>query len=323
MKTAAITASLMMTLALAASAACPGCVSKGVKVSMKDGSVRSGYIPWSLNDYKAFFGPYGRRFDKAVRPLLQERGWSLKRKCTAKEAFERWLEILNYAFVNEVVEDSRHIEALTLYTRLERIRYPFTRFLGVKGEVSTLDPNAISEIAASPEHTLSADMSFVDVLAMRDIQRLKDEKPRFVIEHKQGVSGDVYAVYGDIGRREVLDHIFNRHGGVLDAIEVDSKPLASCVDEACTGFIRMREEYAAARREELESCRAPGRELYTRMRKAPPGAPERRRLKHEAYKVFAACKRLEQSVLERHAKSLGSKEELRGRGIIIFSYAWD
>lgn len=321
-------------------AECMACTSShGVKIEMHDGSTVDGYIQWNPFFFDEYISP--SRVHPSVEGFVSAKGWPLNRLEEDKQTFERWLELVNHVLQEKKAADSP-TKQLTVYGELPQIKFPFPNYVGVEGKVKTVsmvEARAISRNAALP---LKVDMTGIDVLPLADVEKLTNVPPRYTVGTEGSTGGAYYVVYGEkISLTDLLNHItfhssgygtdilvnqvriIGGHSGAAPAVDLISKENKTSDDEESIRFIKRLEQFQAELKGIKEPCRAEVRKIMEGGEKFSPQDPKRQELKTKANVILKECTASERSLNSRYWRSLGTEKELREKGVLQFTSAWD
>jgi len=300
--------------------------SHGVHVTLKDGSKVDGYMRWNHFYLDGFIS------DPEDKHMDQEPGESRQ--------FERWIELAKPHFSDPGFGKDGGIR-LIIYRSLRKINHPHEAYVGIAGEVREFKWNEVADMTPAPDLPLVVDTTGIDVLTREDADRLANEMPRFSVENVQGVGARVYVVYGSsVTLEEVLSHVVHENAEDLEEVSVDgvrvinktpgAPPAGSTVEEnkasSDEGLRLFREKYKSYDGEVRALDHRCERDL-TDLRGGPVSIVTGKRT-HEPAPVLERAKskecRLKKTALtKRYWTSLGSKDELHRRGIILYAYGWD
>lgn len=332
---------LLVFISGGAHAECMACASaRGVHFALKDGSSVDGYIAWNEFDFDEII--QSTTTSATVNAYLAGKGWSSRRPADVDDCFSRWIELANKVLSNGGF-DSPYFRDRLVYKKLLEIRYPASKFVGIEGDVVKLSWEDVSSIAANPNLKLAVDMTGIDVLPRADADRLASEKPRFTVEQGFDVGSTVYAVYGEtVTVSQILSHII-RNSSVNDLgdISIDETPIIARKDgpqlsgslamkeqrtpheEEALGVINKLEQYRRELKATLDPCEKEVADLrggaISMVNAAAIKSPQTER----AAAMSKICRKKELAIQDRYWTSLGTKEEMRKLGVLVFTNGWD
>lgn len=322
---------------------CIACTSsRGVLITSRSGDTEKGYVAWNEYFYLALIGIYGEVYPP-VKGIVEQRGWSIQEKIDLDEAFQRWCDLLNHAFKQGTIVKKPYITSeYVLFRRLEKIKYPLERFVGIQGEVVRIPFEGTAAISPSPDMTLSVDTTGMDVLPKEDVERLQKDEPRFTVEDEGDAGATVYAVYGGtVSVEDLLGHILHGSAGNPGNILVNQKPIRAgsrrwpvvdstktqspdpVVETGIARFLERLQQYQSAKEAGVAPCWEEAHALARKFGTLERDDPRTLVLREEASKKGQTCGEKERELVNRFWRRSGDKEKLRELGVIQFSYAWD
>jgi hypothetical protein len=307
---------------------------------MRDGTSTDGYIVWNEFAFDEIFQSSATR--AAVGGILSKNGWDTQRPQEISECYSRWIELMNRILQSGVI-DSPYYRTTTIYKKLEEIHYPSNKYVGVDGSVSRISWRDVAAISANPELSLEVNTTGIDVLPQMEVERLANEKPRFTVEQGFDVGSTVYAVYGDsVTVGQLLGHIVRnsssydlgdiniddtqilaRRDGPQLKVELSSKEDRSPLEDEALVFLAKLDKYRQEVKAAVAPCEREARNLGGGPISMIDGHPSKPPQPERVRAMMKICSAKENALRNRYWSSLGSKSELRDRGVFSFSNGWD
>jgi hypothetical protein len=312
---------------------CIACTkSYGVKITLNNEKVKTGYITWNHFSYEGLLGFFKRNNlenDKAVlKNFVYGKTWE-----NNKELFAIWVKLVNYMKLKNKAFPEWYKEIM-LYGKLEKIQYPFKRYVGVEGSTETVLWSEVKKIEIESSLSINEDSTGMDILSVKDIIMLQNP-PNYYISDDTGMGSTSYLVYSDkVPVEEVLLRVFsNPNGGIyFNKIEISDFAFGgfsvACSDklgkyqENCLKFSKILQKYSDEKTEKYSQCMYEYDKTIFKLKKnttdykSPYNAPKSR-------KKYEECRKILNSIKNKYGLKESSREELRKLGIITFSYAWD
>ena len=288
-----------------ASATCMTCLETyGVKVTLKDGTTVSGYVPWNSNYYPT----------------------------------ETWIsDINNWISQNGPVRKEIHTDRdLTLYKHWEEIKSPVHKYFAVSESAVSLPWSKIAKIESASDLPLRVDVSSLSVFPIADIRELQNHIAYcFSAEGESGIMGYYVGVSSSVSPISLLRHLFESKNNVLsfngEELSVSrydfGKYSLNCVgklskySKACAKFRSDWEKYQDEM-DQANFCRKEYSVLFNSLRSTTDyrSISEIPTVKEKN----AECRKLEDNARQKYGfQPIWKKEELRKLGVIIFGSGTD
>ena len=288
-----------------AGATCMTCLETyGVKVTLKDGTAISAYVPWNSNNYPA----------------------------------ENWIsDINNWISQNGPVRKEMHTDRdLILYKQWEEIKSPVHKYFAVSESAVTIQWNKIAKIESSSDLPLRVDVSSLSVFPIADIRELQTHVAYwFSSEGESGIAGYYVGVSSSLSPIGLLRHLFESKNNTLsfngEELSVSryyfGKYSLNCVgklskySKACAKFRSDWEKY----QDEMDRanfCRKEYSALFNSLKSTTDY-----RFISEIPKVKeknSECGELENTIKNKYGfQTILKSEELRKLGVIVFGLGAD
>lgn len=316
---------------------CLACsTSMGVQVELKSGEKFKGYVKWNDASYENIFAlavgtsPVNILFKQYVdgRNWKSEDRWKIK----SDETFDRWAELISYSRTIDL-DVSNHVRReWILYPRLMKIKFPFEKYLGIKGEDRKFQFSEMKSIKRSSILPLRVDTTGLDSLSVNEIELLNTE-PKHKIELEFPISARVYLLYSDVVPAfEIVKGVFLNgfEKIMLDGVEIVRPRFGenefTCAEALgqlqakCEDLKKEWAEYASKFNLQVQPCYNERNLLINKHRAAGSQKPYDQPDVNEKGKE---CARIRTELEKNSGFEKLSSDRLRELGVISFSYAWD
>lgn len=316
---------------------CLACsTSMGVQVELKSGEKFKGYVKWNDASYENIFAlavgtsPVNILFKQYVdgRNWKSEDRWKIK----SDENFDRWAELINYSRRIDLDASSHVRPEWGLYPRLMKIKFPFEKYLGVKGEEKKFSFSELKSIKRDGAFPLRVDTTGLDSVSVSEIEHL-NTKPKHKIELEFQVSGRVYLLYSDTVPVFEIVKGLPLNGAekvMLNGVEIVSASFGEyeylCpealgqLQAKCEDLRREWGAYTSEFNSRVKPCYSERNLLINKHRVAGSQKPYDQSDVNDKGKE---CEKISAELGKSSGFEKLSSDRLRELGVISFSYAWD